>query len=680
MSTTEYNGAYKGEVISLLKQAISGLKSCKSVSIDIPSDFEAAGTLRNALNTLKQIDIKGAVSEIKSASADFERAENELNNYLGKFLNLVQHKKNNNEKIGKALPKNTAEHEKKKGLERLQLIRRKKYFGEKSIAEMERNKVVHSKITREQFLQSVREVAKEVYDNRNIYRYGDSNTSIPCDWESEWTEFGYTDKMIKYISCDRLVSKALYNLGYTDMDVGGHNVTSRDWMRAHGFKIIKDKSKLQPGDIVIFGNYDTEGETIESFASHTMVIESYDSKTGLCSKYDMGSDKRIQTKQPFKNVPLDEWNEIGNPNNKDKFFSYVYRVNDTKTKISFPYKQLEKSKNQNVLAGFASDDVSSGLEKLLSLKNNKDSKAILLDKTQVSTALEKLKKSTSINKTKSYIAIEEEKKGKEKIRDQERTKYFGGKSIAEEEKRKGIELLDKKLVAAKNLIRHNNYPNETQTLLETLKAEEQYAHDGKMLGYSKAMKNGDVKKVLDIAQNKNLTEAQQLIVVAECIHSYLENSVKNDNPNDNYKYYTETFDKLNKTFEDSKESYKNVCCATYVSWVLKEIGYLKDDDIKSKETMHRSVLLNQLFKEKKEQFTEVAESQGLKAGDILFYDYGSGKGHIEIFAGYDENGDKIIYNCGSDYWIASEFPSARDGSSFQTKKKTPTRVWRIIDK
>ena len=90
MSTTEYNGAYKGEVISLLKQAISGLKSCKSVSIDIPSDFEAAGTLRNALNVLKGIDIKGAVSEIKSASADFERAENELNRYLGSFLDLFQ--------------------------------------------------------------------------------------------------------------------------------------------------------------------------------------------------------------------------------------------------------------------------------------------------------------------------------------------------------------------------------------------------------------------------------------------------------------------------------------------------------------------------------------------------------------------------------------------------------------
>ena len=48
MGATKYNGAYKGEVIASLKQAMSGLKSCKSVSIDIPSDFEAAGTLRNA--------------------------------------------------------------------------------------------------------------------------------------------------------------------------------------------------------------------------------------------------------------------------------------------------------------------------------------------------------------------------------------------------------------------------------------------------------------------------------------------------------------------------------------------------------------------------------------------------------------------------------------------------------
>lgn len=93
-----------------------------------------------------------------------------------------------------------------------------------------------------------------------------------------------------------------------------------------------------------------------------------------------------------KNVPLDDWYEIGNPDSKDKLFPNAYRVNDTKTKISFPYKQLEKNKNQNVFAGFTSDDVSSGLEKLLSLKNNKDSQAILLDKTQVSTALEKIKK------------------------------------------------------------------------------------------------------------------------------------------------------------------------------------------------------------------------------------------------------------------------------------------------
>jgi len=88
LGTTKYNGAYKGEVIASLKQAMSGLKSCKSVSIDIPSDFEAAGTLRNALDTLKGIDIKGAVSEIKSASADFERAESAVEASILDFSNL----------------------------------------------------------------------------------------------------------------------------------------------------------------------------------------------------------------------------------------------------------------------------------------------------------------------------------------------------------------------------------------------------------------------------------------------------------------------------------------------------------------------------------------------------------------------------------------------------------------
>lgn len=162
--------------------------------------------------------------------------------------------------------------------------------------------------TTEDFLQSVRDVAKNVYQNRNIFRYGNSSTTPPCEWETDPRD-GST---VKFIACDRLVSKALYNLGVTDMDPGGLNVTNENFLISHGFKKITDQNDLQPGDIIIFGS------SPERWL-HTFVLESYNKNTQTCSKYDMGSDARIQTQQPFVNVPFDEWD------NKD--FVCAFRVN-----------------------------------------------------------------------------------------------------------------------------------------------------------------------------------------------------------------------------------------------------------------------------------------------------------------------------------------------------------------
>ena len=54
-----------------------------------------------------------------------------------------------------------------------------------------------------------------------------------------------------------------------------------------------------------------------STPTHWFVVETYNSSTGECTKYDMGSDSRIQTQQPFR-TQLDEWD------NKD--FICAYRV------------------------------------------------------------------------------------------------------------------------------------------------------------------------------------------------------------------------------------------------------------------------------------------------------------------------------------------------------------------
>ena len=168
--------------------------------------------------------------------------------------------------------------------------------------------------TAEDFLQAVRNVAADVYENRNIYRYGDSKTLPPCDWQV------IDGQKVKLMACNRLVSKAVYDLGLTDMEPGGSNVTSKEWFSAHGFVRIDEQSELQAGDIIIFGH--GKGTDNENWL-HTFVLESYDHSTQTCSKYDMGSQERMYTKQPFINVPFDEWN------NQD--FICGYRVNESFT-------------------------------------------------------------------------------------------------------------------------------------------------------------------------------------------------------------------------------------------------------------------------------------------------------------------------------------------------------------
>ena len=93
---------------------------------------------------------------------------------------------------------------------------------------------------------------------------------------------------------------------------------------------------------------------------------------------------------------------------------------------------------------------------------------------------------------------------------------------------------------------------------------------------------------------------------------------------------------LNETFEESKISYRNTCCATYVSWVLRDAGIIDF-------TTHGADLLAQnLINTGK--FKEIYDTSDLKAGDILCYRSSNNPGaaHIEISAGGNE-----VYNAGT---------------------------------
>lgn len=102
---------------------------------------------------------------------------------------------------------------------------------------------------------------------------------------------------------------------------------------------------------------------------------------------------------------------------------------------------------------------------------------------------------------------------------------------------------------------------------------------------------------------------------------------------------------LNTTFEQSKTGHHNSCCATFVSWVLQECGYISDS-----EHLNGANALQNLLKSK--GFTTITNEADLQPGDILCYNR-----HVEIYAG-----DNRIYNAGSGNAIRNSSPQSRSRS------------------
>ena len=149
-----------------------------------------------------------------------------------------------------------------------------------------------------------------------------------------------------------------------------------------------------------------------------------------------------------------------------------------------------------------------------------------------------------------------------------------------------------------------------------------------------------------------------IIQKADEIHKYMEEN--------NYLYcvyYSNDYEEcgkyndkcgLNSTFEASKTGYHHTCCATYVSWVLQEAGYI---DVKD----HSNGAITLKDNLKKKGFKEVSISEA-QPGDILYYSYG----HIEIYAG-----DNKVYNAGSGSAIRGSSPQYNDGWKSATVLRAP---------
>lgn len=94
---------------------------------------------------------------------------------------------------------------------------------------------------------------------------------------------------------------------------------------------------------------------------------------------------------------------------------------------------------------------------------------------------------------------------------------------------------------------------------------------------------------------------------------------------------------LNSTFEASKTGYHNTCCATYVSWVLQEAGYLTKQEHIDNYLNGANNLIKYLTKK---GWKEI-DKNNKQPGDILCYN-----GHIAIYGGkgsqYDAGSRKYI--------------------------------------
>ena len=137
-----------------------------------------------------------------------------------------------------------------------------------------------SQITPQQIIEKATEVMN--YARTNGYRYGNSTATPPT-----------TDK---WISCDRLVAKTLWDLGFTDQGKGGFTCGNGEkYLTEHGFVESHSFSDIGYGSIILVKHHG------KSYWSHMFIATTPIDPNKPFGRLDAGSDGRIGTQQPLTN-------------------------------------------------------------------------------------------------------------------------------------------------------------------------------------------------------------------------------------------------------------------------------------------------------------------------------------------------------------------------------------------
>ena len=186
----QYDRNLKKNANDKLSTAMGKLNGIKSFQIDIPSDFEGAGLIQRILDIINNISIGGIIERFESATEEAEAQERQSEKNASGFVF----------RGGMSFGSNYAT--------RGEIDWRNEMEQEKKV----RHRYAIEAKTKKEWLDGILEDHDYVLKHPGIYRYGNSGTFPPCEWE-----IGLDGKPIKYTSCNRLVSRQLYEWGYTEM-------------------------------------------------------------------------------------------------------------------------------------------------------------------------------------------------------------------------------------------------------------------------------------------------------------------------------------------------------------------------------------------------------------------------------------------------------------------------------
>ena len=152
--------------------------------------------------------------------------------------------------------------------------------------------------------------------------------------------------------------------------------------------------------------------------------------------------------------------------------------------------------------------------------------------------------------------------------------------------------------------------------------------------------NNKIQLISNNLENEPVID-NEISIKAKEIHDYMREN--------NYGYCTYDYRcnhdgncGLNATFELSKTEYHNTCCATYVSWVLQETGYLTKQEHIDNYLNGANNLIRYLTKKGWKEVTK----EEIMPGDILCYN-----GHIAIYGGRGRQ-----YDAGNKNMLETEAP------------------------